>query len=77
MVFYKTVFYNVKYIDETYNSKRKCIEFGRIPFDVGDSFDPNNKDVVVELQLGGTFIDAKIKYKGIEKSSPFSFDNEV
>lgn len=77
VVFYKTVFYNVKYIDETCNSKRKCIEFGRIPFDVGDSFDPNNKDVVVELQLGGTFIDAKIKYKGIEKSSPFSFDNEA
>jgi hypothetical protein len=32
--------------------------------------------VVVELQLGGTFIDAKIKYKGIEKWSTFNFENE-
>ena len=73
VVFYKTVYYNVKYIDETFNSNKKCIEFGRIPFDVKDLFDPTNKDVVVELQLGGTFVDAKIKYKGIEKSSPFNF----
>ena len=73
VVFYKTVYSNVKYIDETFNSNKKCIEFGRIPFDVKDLFDPTNKDVVIELQLGGTFVDAKIKYKGIEKSFPFNF----
>lgn len=75
LVFYKTIYYNVNYIDETFNSKRKCIEFGRIPFDLKDSFDPSNKDLIVELKLGGTFIDAKMKYKGIEKSSPFNFAN--
>ena len=48
VVFYKTVYSNVKYIDETFNSNKKCIEFGRIPFDVKDLFDPTNKDVVIE-----------------------------
>lgn len=76
VIFYKTLYYNVKYIDEVFNTKRKCIEFGRLLLDVKDIFDFNDKDIVVELQLGGTFIDAKIKYKGIEKLSTFNFENE-
>ena len=75
IIFFKTIYKNVKYIDEEYNSKRKCIEFGRVDFDVGDIFDFNDKNLIVELQLGGTFVDAKIKYKGIEKSAPFDFVN--
>lgn len=76
MIFYKTLFDNVYFIDELNNSKRKCIQFGKTDFNVGKNFDENNRDVVVELKLGGTYVEAKIKYKGIVKELPFSFSNE-
>ena len=75
--FYKTIYKNVKFIDEkSISLKKKCYQFGELIFDVGDKFDKNSRGIVVELYLGGTFIDAKIKYKEIEKSAIFDFSLE-
>ena len=76
--FYKTKYNNVIFIDEklTKTSKNKLMQFGELCLDVGNSFDINKRDVVVELYLGGTFIDAKIKYKNIEKNGVFDFSKE-
>lgn len=35
MIFYKTLFDNVHFIDELNNSKRKCIQFGKTEFNFG------------------------------------------
>ena len=79
--FYKTIYENVIFIDEideksTTTSKKKLLQFGEICLDVGNSFDINNRKIVIELYLGGTFIDAKIKYKDIEKNGVFDFSKE-
>ena len=47
--------------------KKKQLQFKEIYLDVGNRFDINKRDVVVELYLRGTFIDVKIKYKNIKK----------
>ena len=52
------------------------LQFGELTLDVGKSFDNNNRDVVLELYLGGTFIDAKVKYKNIEEKGLFDFSKE-
>ena len=54
---------------------KKCQIFGTIKFDAGNEFDINDKDLLIELKLGGTFVDAKIKYKDVEKSTPVFFNN--
>ena len=76
--FYKTKYNNVIFIDEksTKTSKNILMQFGELCLDVGNSFDINKRDIVVELYLGGTFIDAKIKYKNIEKNGVFDFSKE-
>ena len=76
--FYKTKYNNVIFIDEklTKTSKNKLMQFGELCLDVGNSFDINKRDIVIELYLGGTFIDAKIKYKNIEKNGAFDFAKE-
>jgi hypothetical protein len=78
MKFYKTSEQNVIFIDEksTTTSKKKLLQFGELTLDVGKSFDNNNRDVVLELYLGGTFIDAKVKYKNIEEKGLFDFSKE-
>jgi len=43
------------------------LQFKEIYLDVGNRFNINKRDVVVELYLRGTFIDVKIKYKNIKK----------
>lgn len=76
IIFLKTLFNDVKFTDETESHKRKCIKFGETEFNVGESYDENNKDLIIELKLGGTYINAKIIYNEIEKSIPFDFSNE-
>ena len=78
IIFYKTIFKNVIFIDEksAIQKKKKCIEFGRTIFNVGESYDKLNRKFVIELKLGGTFIFATLKYKEIEKSIPFDFSHE-
>lgn len=53
---------------------KRCQIFGKIEFDAGNEFDINDNDLLVELKLGGTFVDAKIKYKDVEKSTPVFFN---
>lgn len=70
ITFLKTDYDNVIFTDD---KLKKCEKFGETDFDVGEVFDENDKDLIIELKLGGTFIDAKIIYKGVEKSIPFFF----
>lgn len=73
--FYKTIEQNVIFIDENLENK-KLLQFGELTLDVGESFDINNRDIVIELYLGGTFIDAKVKYKNVEIKGVFDFSQE-
>ena len=60
IILYKTNKIDAKYIDEKDEKGNNILsKFGEIFFDIGDSFDPNNKDIQIELKLGGTFITAK------------------
>lgn len=76
ITFYKTTFNNVIFIDEKIFFSQKCLKFGELIFDVGDKFEKNQRDLTIELKLGGTFIDATIKYKDIKKEAPFDFSKE-
>lgn len=78
IIFYKTIFKYVKFVDENsvIQHKKKCIEFGRTVFNVGESYDKLTRKLVIELKLGGTFIFSTIKYKEIEKSISFDFSHE-
>ena len=73
IIFLKTEYDNVRFTDE---QKKKCEKLVEIPFDAGKEFDENERDLMIELKLGGTFIDAKIKYKEVEKSTPIFFQAE-
>ena len=53
--------------------KKNCEEFSKINFEVRKEYDENDKDTIVELKLGGTFNDSKIKYKEVEKKIPLFF----
>ena len=75
--FYKTKFNNVTFVDEKqFIFTPKCLKFGELQFNVGNKFDKNDRDLIVELKLGGTFIQATITYKDIKKEAPFDFTNE-
>ena len=73
--FYKTIEQNIIFIDENLANKN-LKQFGELTLDVGESFDINNRNVIIELYLGGTFIDAKVKYKNIEIKGVFDFSKE-
>ena len=73
IVFLKTENDKVIFTDD---KTKKCDKFGTIKFDAGDEYDKDNKNLFVELKLGGTFIDAKIKYKDVEMSTPVFFNNK-
>ena len=75
--FYKTSYSNVKFIDEKYLFSQKCKKFGQLIFDVGEKYDKNNRDIIVELELGGTFISATIKYKKEVKKINFDFEDDI
>ena len=71
--FLRTDYNNVIFTDDP---KKKCEKFGEIPFDAGNEYDENDRDLTIELKLGGTFIDARIKYKEVEKQSPVFFQEK-
>lgn len=77
ITFYKTKFKNVKFIDETYlymNIRRnKCIELFETLYDIEDIYDEKDRNLIIELQLGGTFVYGNIIYKGISKPVEFHF----
>ena len=76
--FYKTIFNDVKFVDEkTISSQsKKCIKLFDTIFDVGDRYDEKDHDLVVQLQLGGTFVNGNIIYKKINTPVEFNFSNE-
>ena len=45
-------------------------------FDVGDKYDKNDRDLIIELEMGGTFISANIKYKNERRRAYFDFTTE-
>ena len=70
ITFLKADYNNVIFTDD---NKKTCEKFGEIEFDEGKDYDENDKELIVELKLGGTFVDAKIRYKDVEKSLPVFF----
>ena len=80
VTFYKTNFLEVKYVDETYsfknNKRKKCKKIFETIFDIKGFYDKNDPEVVIQLQLGGTFIYGNIIYKGINKPVQFNFLND-
>ena len=62
--FNKTSFYNIPFVDENYNLvKLECQKFGELTLDVCKKFDKNNRDLIIQLKLEGTFISDGIIYK--------------
>ena len=81
VIFYKTNFNKVTFVDEKYrdsnnNKKRKCIQLCKTFFNVGDLYDEDEKEVIVELILGGTFVYGKVIYKNYELPVQFDFSRE-
>ena len=75
--FYKTTFYNITFVDEKYNLlKYKCQKFGELTLDVGKKFDKNNRNLIIQLKLGGTFISVDIIYKNEIVKANFDFTKE-
>ena len=72
ITFYKSLFYEIKYVDEKYILP-KCSEFGNLTFDAGDDFDKKDRDLTIELKLGGTFILGEVKYKKKKQKIYFDF----
>ena len=77
ITFYKTVYNNITFIDEKIIISSKCQKFGELIFDVGDNFDKNDRDMIIELELGGTFITANIRYKKEKRTVNFDFTGEM
>ena len=57
IIFYKTLKEDCTYIDEKDENNKLIIEkFGEVEFDIGHDFDINNRDVRIDMKLGGTYI---------------------
>ena len=81
LTFYKTNCDKVKFIDEKYldsnsNEQRKCIELCKTYLDVGMHYDSNERQILVELKLGGTYVYGKLIYKNYEFPVHFDFSKE-
>ena len=76
IIFYKTLKDDCKYIDEKDENNNLIIEkFGEIIFDIEECFDMDNRDVQIDIKLGGTYIYAKAEYlingKSIDATQSF------
>ena len=61
--FYKTQKENCTYTDERDQNGNLIIhEFGSVIFNIGEDYDRNQKDIVIEMKLGGTYIDVNAIY---------------
>lgn len=60
---YKTELDNVQYCDEkNEKGELKALKFGEFIIDVGDEFDVNQREALVKMKMGGTFITASAIY---------------
>ena len=61
--FYKTLKDNCKYIDERDENNNLIIEkFGEATFDIEEGFDMDNREIQIEMKMGGTYIYTIAKY---------------
>ena len=72
IAFMKTDYDDALFTDD---SVKQCEKFGEIKFDAGKEYDESDKDLIVQLKLGGTFIDAKVIYKEVEQTMPLYFND--
>ena len=58
IILYKTLKENCTFIDEKdENGKLIIEEFGSFDFDIGEDFDKDDRRIIIEMKLGGTYID--------------------
>lgn len=79
IIFYKTYKENCTFINEKdRNGKLIIFEFGKLDFNIGNDFDINNRDVIIEIRMGGTYIDgcAILKKNGKKLPIYLSFLDE-
>ena len=63
IVFYKTLKYNCKYIDEKDENNNLIIEkFDEVKFDLEDDFDIKRRNVKINMKMGVTYIYAAAEY---------------
>ena len=63
IIFYKTLKDDCKYIDEKDENNNLIIEkFGEVTFNIEEGFDMNNRDVQIDMKMGGTYVYAIAKY---------------
>ena len=63
IIFYKTYKENCTYTDEKDENNQLIIhKFGGVVFKIGEDYDRNQKDITIEMKLGGTYIDVKAIY---------------
>jgi hypothetical protein len=63
IIFYKTLKNDCKYIDEKDENNKLIIKkFGEVIFDIENGFDMENRNVRINLKLGGTYIYATAEY---------------
>ena len=69
IIFYKTYNENCTYTNEKDENGSLVIhEFGRVTFNIGEDYDRNNKNITIEMKLGGTYIDVKAIYEKTGKT---------
>ena len=77
IIFYKTNKEDCTYIDEKDENGNLILEkLGSATFDIGEDFDVNQRDVIIEMKLGGTYIDicAILSKNGKKLNITKSFD---
>ena len=77
IIFYKTYKEICTFIDEKDENGQLIIQkFGKINFDIGEDYDINKRDIIIEMKLGGTYIDVSVIYektgKKIDSSITFN-----
>ena len=75
ITFLKSLYLDIKYVDEKSFFFPKCSQFGSLTFDAGEDFDKKDRDLIIELKLGGTFISGTVKYKKKREKIYFDFSD--
>ena len=75
ITFLKSLYLDIKYVDEKSFFFPKCSQFGSLTFDAGEDFDKKDRDLIIELKFGGTFISGTVKYKKKREKIYFDFSD--
>ena len=77
IIFYKTNKEDCTYIDEIDENGNLILKkLGSATFEIGEDFDVNQRDVIIEMKLGGTYIEicATLKKNGKKLNITQTFD---